>query len=296
MRDFNKLTKVFIILLVLILGCKEQSPYPGYSKNKNGIYYKLLTIGENGIKAKAGDFITVSLIYKTLKDSLFFKGKRKFQITEPEFKGSIDECFTMLSEGDSASFIISADNFFTKTLSSTLPSFINDESSMKVEMKVEEINTLEDYYKMKEAFLSWIEDFGEYEKVILKQYMDEEKLDIEPTKSGIYRIVIQEGNGKKVERDDTLKFHYEGRFLNGKFFDSTKKRNEPFQFVYGTEWQVIKGMEKALGLMEEGEKSIIIIPSELGFGEEGSSTGIIPPYTSLIFEVELIEVKKGGKS
>ncbi|MBN1180712.1 MAG: FKBP-type peptidyl-prolyl cis-trans isomerase [Bacteroidales bacterium] len=296
MRELKQITKIVMIIIFLLYGCQGKNPYPGYSKNKNGIYYHLLKIGENGIKAKAGDFITVSMIYKTIKDSLFFKGKRKFQITEPDFKGSIDECFTMLAEGDSASFIISADGFFAQTLNSSLPSFIQPGSDMKIEMKVEEINTLEDYYKMKEAFLSWIEDFGEYEKVILKQYMEEEKLDIEPAKSGIYRIVSRPGNGKKVIKGDTITFHYEGRFLNGKFFDSTKKRNEPFQFVYGTEWQVIKGMEDALGMMEEGEKSIIIIPSELGFGDEGSSTGLIPPYTSLIFEVELLEVKKGENS
>jgi FKBP-type peptidyl-prolyl cis-trans isomerase FkpA len=86
--------------------------------------------------------------------------------------------------------------------------------------------------------------------------------------------------------------HYEGRFLNGKFFDSTRQRNDPFQFVYGQQWQVVKGMEEAIGMMHEGEKALFIMPSGLAFGQTGSSTGIVPPFTSLIFEVELLLVKK----
>lgn len=294
MRKCKTYSKSLLFMLVLFYGCQTKSPYSGYSKNKNGIYYKLLKIGENEIKAKPGDYITVDLIYKTLKDSIFFKGRRKFQVTKPDFKGSIDECFTMLAAGDSACFILSANDFFLKTLNSSLPSFIVPNSNMKITIKVEEIQTRKEYNKQKEAFLKWIEDFGEYEKILLKQFLEEEKLSIKPSESGLYTIVIKKGTGRKVSKGDTVKVHYEGRFLNGKFFDSTIKRKEPFQFVYGTEWQVIKGLEEAIGNMKEGEKSLFILPSEIGFGKEGSSTGIIPPFTSLLFEVELLEVKEGA--
>jgi len=65
--------------------------------------------------------------------------------------------------------------------------------------------------------------------------------------------------------------------------------------VYGTEWQVIKGLEEAIGLMREGEKSLFILPSELGFGNQGSSSQVIPPFTSLIFEVEILKVSSPRK-
>jgi FKBP-type peptidyl-prolyl cis-trans isomerase len=106
---------------------------------------------------------------------------------------------------------------------------------------------------------------------------------------------LKEGIGEKVFMGDTLIVHFEGKFFNGKFFDSTKRRNSPFQFVYGKKWQIIEGLEEAIGRMVEGEKSLFIIPSQLGFGETGSSTGIIPPYTSTLFEVELLEVKPGPR-
>jgi FKBP-type peptidyl-prolyl cis-trans isomerase len=90
---------------------------------------------------------------------------------------------------------------------------------------------------------------------------------------------------------DTVLIHYEGYFLNGNFFDSTHQRNEPLQFVYGQQWQVIGGLEKAIGKMHEGDKALVIIPSEQAFGADGSVEGIVPPFTPVVFEVELINVK-----
>jgi len=226
---------------------------------------------------------------------VFFEGTRKFQMNKPAYDGAIDECFGMLSVDESATFIIPADNFFSITLHTTLPRFIIPGNSMKVKVEMLEIQSEEEYSKEKEAFLSWIEDFGDYEKVILKQFINEEKIDISPLPSGIYYLKLRPGTGKKVELGDTVTVNYEGRFLNGKFFDSTIKRRQPFQFVYGTEWQVIKGLEEAIGLMFEGEKSLFILPSELGFGNQGSSNRIIPPFTSLIFEVEILKVSLPGK-
>ena len=155
-----------------------------------------------------------------------------------------------------------------------------------------EILTEKQYLLDKEAFLHWIEDFGEYEKVILKQYLEEQTIDFEPTATGIYYIPIQQGTGSQIQLGDTVTVHYEGRFLNGKFFDSTRKRNEAFQFVYGQKWQVIPGLEEAIGMMYPGEKSIFIIPSEMAFGQGGSSTGIVPAFTPVVFELEIVEVKE----
>lgn len=291
-QPFRGIMFVFIVLSFSLFTSCNFSEYEGYKKTKSGIHFKLLTIGEDVVKAKPGDYVTADLVYKTLDDSVFFKGRRKFQLSEPKFTGSVDECFMMLSEDESAEFIVSADQFFNKTIQAPLPGFITQNSDMKIEIKILEIQTEEDYFKEKEAFLHWIEDFGDYERVILRQFIEEEELNILPHESGIYYINLKEGNGKTVEEGDTIIVDYEGKFLNGKFFDSTIKRNEPFQFVFGQQWQVVPGLEEAIGMMEEHERALFIIPSDLAFGETGSSTGIIPPFTSLIFEVELKSVKK----
>ncbi|MCK5822444.1 MAG: FKBP-type peptidyl-prolyl cis-trans isomerase [Bacteroidales bacterium] len=286
--------KFFLITLVLTFfftSCDYFSKHTGFSKTETGIYYKLHIIGEEVNPAKSGNYVTVDLNYKTINDSSFFHEQRTFKITKPDYKGSIDECFLMLSKGDSSTFIIDADNFFTKTLKTSLPQFIANNSQMKVDIKMNDIRTEEQYTTDKEEFLKWIEDFGDYEKTILKRFIDEQKVDVEPTKSGLYFFTVKKGDGKKVKKGDLITIDYDGRFLNGKFFDSTKKRQQPFDFVYGSELQVIPGLEEAIGMMEQGEKAVVIIPSSLAFGDNGSSTGIIPPFTSLIYEIEIINVK-----
>ena len=290
MKKIFSLTSLLIISLFLI-SCNRTSEYPGYNKSKNGFFYKLIKIGDESPKCQYNDYVTADICYKTMNDSVFFTGRRKFQISRPVFPGAIDECFTMLAKDDSASFIISAANFFRKTLSSDLPSFLKENSNIKINVVIIDIQTPQEYSREKEAFLKWIEDFGEYERTILKQYLDGAKLKIKPLSSGMYHLILKRGNTKGVALGDTVIVHYEGRFLNGKFFDSTRQRKEAFQFVYGQQWQVIKGMEDAIGMMHEGEKALFIMPSELAFGETGSSTGIIPPFTSLIFEAELVSVK-----
>ncbi len=148
----------------------------------------MIAIGEEDKKAKAGDFITADISYRNMLDSSFFSGRRRFQLSESHFKGSIDECFSMLSEGDSASFIISADDFFLKTLETQKPRFLANQETIKVDFRLVEVQTDEEYQREKEAFLTWIEDFGDYEKVILTQFIEEKKINAQPTASGIYFI------------------------------------------------------------------------------------------------------------
>ena len=197
----------------------------------------------------------------------------------------------MLAEHDSSSFIISADNLFNKTLQTDLPSFIQPNSMMKVGIHMQKIRTEKEYIREKREFMAWIKDFGEYEQTVLTHFIEEQQLSIRPTSSGMYFISTKKGDGISVKKGDIVTVNYEGRFLDGEFFDSTVKRNQPFEFVFGTEWQVIKGLEEAIGMMTKGEKAIIILPSNLAWGADGSSTGIIPPFTSVIYEIELIDVR-----
>jgi FKBP-type peptidyl-prolyl cis-trans isomerase FkpA len=285
----------FVVFAIVCLSCHRNSKYPEFTELGNGTWYKLHKIGENTVKPLPGDYITVNLSYTTMNDSVFFTGTRKLQIDTPIYEGSVDACFALMAEGDSATFILNAAEFFTKTLKTPVPAFLPPKGSVKINTGLKNIQTRDEYEKEKEAFLTWIEDFGDYEKLVLKQFISSEKPGIRPLPSGIYYVNLSPGKGKKVELGDTLTINYEGRFLNGKFFDSTLKRHQPFQFVYGTEWQVIKGLEEAIGMMREGERSLFILPSELGFGNTGSSTGVIPPFTSLIFEVEILKVSSPNK-
>ncbi|MBN1597416.1 MAG: FKBP-type peptidyl-prolyl cis-trans isomerase [Bacteroidales bacterium] len=284
-----------VTVLALLTACTKESKYAGYNESPKGFHYKLLSIGESDEKIKEGDFVTADISYLTLKDSVFFEGRRKINLVQPAYTGAIEDCFKMLRNNESASFILTAEPFFKNTLQSDLPPFLKEDDDFKVNITVIDIQTEDEFEKEKQAFLNWINDFGDFEKVILEQFINEEKINASPSSSGLIMLPLVKGNEKTIEPGDTITINYEGRFLNGKFFDSTVRRNQPFQFIYGTEWQVIKGLEEGLGKMHEGEKALFILPSELAFGQEGSSTGIIPPFTSLIFEVEIVQISKGIK-
>ncbi|MDL2266317.1 FKBP-type peptidyl-prolyl cis-trans isomerase [Parabacteroides sp. OttesenSCG-928-G07] len=104
--------------------------------------------------------------------------------------------------------------------------------------------------------------------------------------SGLQYEVLKKGDGKKPAATDQVKCHYHGTLINGTVFDSSVQRGEPA--VFGVS-QVIQGWVEALQLMETGSKWRLFIPSELAYGEHGAGEAI-EPNSTLIFEVELLEV------
>ena len=106
------------------------------------------------------------------------------------------------------------------------------------------------------------------------------------TKSGLQYEVLQEGTGKSPKATDTVRCHYEGRLLDGTVFDSSYKRGEPADFGLN---QVITGWTEGVQLMKEGAKFRFTIPYLLAYGEQGAGASI-PPFSTLIFDVELIKV------
>ena len=104
--------------------------------------------------------------------------------------------------------------------------------------------------------------------------------------SGLQYEVLVAGNGKKPSATDRVQCHYEGTLIDGTVFDSSIKRGEPA--VFGVN-QVIKGWVEALQLMEEGAKWRLYIPYDMAYGEHGAGE-MIPPYSALVFDVELIKV------
>lgn len=114
------------------------------------------------------------------------------------------------------------------------------------------------------------------------------------TASGLKYIVVKKGKGKKSEQGKMAEVHYTGWLTDGKKFDSSRDRNETFEFNLGT-GQVIKGWDEGVALMRVGDQYRLIIPPDLGYGEKGAGD-IIPPNATLIFDVELIDVHKPKKS
>ena len=133
-------------------------------------------------------------------------------------------------------------------------------------------------------YLKYGDTKGEGERFLAANQLKE---GVQVTESGLQYEVLTMGRGPKPQATDRVKVHYHGTLIDGSVFDSSVERGEPAEFGLN---QVIKGWTEGLQLMPVGSKYRFYIPQELGYGER--ATGSIPPYSTLIFDVELLEILK----
>ena len=299
---FLQKIKIYFFLLAGSLvfisfnSCSDNQ-FPDYAKTSNGLYYRLEDIGDNDGKGKVGDYITAQITIKSEKDSVLYDTKRigldgaiTFILEAPQHEKDYREGFQYLSSGDSATFITDAYSFYMQKNKIPLPKGINLQSIIKVFVRVLSIKTPEQHKKYMAGEKQKLEQ-GEYEeKKKIDQYLKDNSIVADTIGNGMYYIQIEKGNGPTPALGTVALINYHGCFLNGRSFDFLYE-SQPFEYLVGTEDQLIKGLEIGICRMQEGEKGKFIIPSHLAYGSNGSSSGIVPPFTTVIYDVELLKVQ-----
>ncbi len=279
---------LFVTIIILFSACSRDSE--GYYTAENGLKYQYLKENPQGEKPKIGDYVEIKMAYANSSDSVLFNTKElggsiKMQIRKPKYKTSYNEALQMLRTGERALFKIRADSFYLKTRREKIPEFVKKDEYLTFDIELLKILSKEEVQKEQKLL---DEQRKKDEDKLLDYYLQENNISTKPLISGLYYIETRKGTGKPSKAGSILTVHYKGKFLSGEIFDSSYKRNQPFSFTLGN-GDVIAGWEEGFSKMKEGGKATFIIPSYLAYGKKGYGK-IIAPYTTLIFEVELLKV------
>lgn len=297
----NKITLLLGSALLVGLASCNSSKFEGYTKAENGLHYKFFTHDEAGAKPVEGDAVAFRYIFKLKSnDSVLVNsslvsqdgtGITQFILPKSTFVGSLEDAMSMMAKNDSASFIVSADSFYTKTQrAKELPPFMKPGDFIQVDIKMVDIKTKKELEENQKKQQIEMEKMAAAEKGLLDQYLADNKITTAPTASGLIFIETQKGKGgAHPTATDEVTVHYKGTLLDGTKFDSSYDRNEPAKFPLN---RVIPGWTEGIQLMTKGSKAKFIMPSMIGYGAQGMGQQI-PPFSSLIFEVELLDFQAG---
>ena len=282
MKCFKAMVIAFMTVVALPLFSQN---FPGFSKTKTGLFYRLYRNSTDTVKANFGNYIEFDMLYHGKshgKDSVFFDSRKsdqgtvKFFLPPPVFSGDLNEGIRMMSVGDSGVFIVNADSLFFKTF--------------KLKKRPDGIDSNEYFY-----FHIHLVSFRTTESLIfreeqdIKKYVADNKVTAKPTSMGLYIIEEQQGSGPKIDSGAHLTLNYRVMLLDGKILFNSYERKEPIKFEFGKHLDVA-GFEYVLSTLHKGTKVKAIIPSLLAFGRKGMGT-VVAPYTPLIYEIEVMDVQ-----
>ncbi len=270
---------MFVLLAIGMIGCGKKADVVQLD---SGVQYANDSLG-TGREAKFGDLISIhfkawiirdsSKIFEdwskdstrliaSIGNSFDFGQPIKIKLGDSAFIKGVDEAIVGMKKGGLRTIIIPAKKAYGDMGYGPIP----PNSSLKVV-----INLLD----VKDA-------------VVAKAWeIDSTK--IMTSKSGLKYVIIQPGMGEKADSADLLTVHYTGFLTNGKIFDSSVEKDEPFKFRLKLQ-PVIPGWEEGIKLLGKGGKAKLIIPPDLGYG--AVPIGSIPPNSTLIFDVEVLDIQK----
>jgi FK506-binding protein 2 len=287
--------KVGMLLFVALLLWSCDTSTPEYFYTQNDLKYKYHDISEDGETPAIGDYLTVYMQYSNMDDSVFYDsqnstydGKELILLGKPNVEGGIEEGFAQLVKGDSVTFFIEVGKFFDHYLDKEIPSFLNKEEEMQITMRLLDIESPKAYKKR--VLLEQMQaEASEFE--IMEGILEEWKLTCDTIydHNSVFMIYEDTTCFLKVSYGDLIRVKYKGYFPDGKVFYNNTDGDDYDEFKVGVQGQTIDGMKIALMHMCVGQKAKVLIPSYLGFGESVIEQGLVPKYTPVIFEIEVLE-------
>ncbi len=292
-----KIFNLVIVIAILLFSCREGNEKQTRSGMKYKVYREM-----NGKKPHAGDWVTVNMVYSDEKDSILFDSRGygkplRFALPEPKFIGSFEEGLMNIGEGDSASFFISADSMFEKVILKEAGGLVSRRPAPGSKLRFDVSLVRVQAFQEAEMEIALDESRQEKaEKNALDAFLKEKNIVTDRQPEGYYLMIQNPGKGKEIKSGEMVAVKFTGRFLNGAVFDSNTESAKPYMFKVGN-GEVIRGWDLAFQKLHEGDKVMLIVPSSLGYGGEGLKrsgrlTYIVPPFSTLIFDLEILKMEE----
>lgn len=275
---------VILLSVLLFSECKNSS---NYTEHSNGLKYRFIESNTLGQNPENGDIVVLAIKYYTVDHKLIDASDYyRMQVTNSTYQGDLHSGLQMLQVGDSVCFMMDASNFYEKTRKSDLPKELKQGDELLIYLRLKNIISAESLISERRSLYHTDE---QQELSLLKNYLERTNVSSEPTSSGMYIIHQTEGSGDLAVKGNTLLVHYTGKTIDGKVFDTSWDKPAPLQFTIG-DGQAIAGWNEGFQFIKKGGKARLIIPSRLAYGKDGFRN-IILPYSTLIFDVELIDIQ-----
>lgn len=279
---------------ILFSACQHKNTGKGFSYHPDGYYFQLLSFDSDEPVYAPDRVVWLSASFRTQKDSVFW-----------DSDNNLNDCFYMAcdttrqqtilknylsicSRLDSACVLIKTGDFFQQQFkTAAIPFFCTGDSVVKVSFKIKQVYSPIEFINIKHNLKK------KEEEQIESYFGSVNKLESAADPSGFYWLERSLNyTGDIPKPGDMVTIAYEGAYLNGRFLE---KSGKDFEFIYGTPDQLLKGLNYVIGRLKLGENAKIILPSRLAFGENGSSNGTVPPYTPLVYEIRVINIKSVEK-
>lgn len=291
------LPRLLFVAAIVMGSCNEGKE----KQTRSGMTYRVYR-EMNGRKPHAGDWVTVNMVYSDEKDSVLFDSRSsgkplRFALPEPKFTGSFEEGLMYLGEGDSATFYISADSMFEKVILKEAGGKVSRRPEPGSKLKFDVSLLRVQPFQEAEMEIAMNESRQERaERNALESFLKEKNIVAEKQPQGYYLIIQNPGGKNLIKQGEVVAVNFTGRFLNGAIFDSNLKSGKPYVFKVGA-GEVIRGWDLALQNLHEGDKAMLIVPSALGYGSDGlkragSLVYIVPPFSTLIFDIEVVKAEE----
>ena len=271
-----------VIIVALFVSCNKN----GYDKNENGLAYKIIE-SKKGRKPKLTDILRMNIKFITQSDSMFSDNKLFItELYQPAFKGSIEEGFALMTEGDSASFLIPADSVFKYIFKQAMPPFIKTGEKIRIEVRLLEVKTKEEFDKLAK---DEINKYIQQDQLETENYMAQNNLSGTQLSPGCQFIIIKEGVGNFPAAGDTVRIRFTAKLINGQIFESSKKIGKEFQYIMGapgvpSNWDIATANLKVGGIY----RIIFDTNNRKGLPGTNNLTGPGP----VIYDVELVSINE----